>query len=347
VFSGIRIASSPPSHARQPASDGLREPGLDDIEEKTMNLTIRKAVRFASLLLTLLLAKGLLAAQDASYTFTAFDFPGLTGNTWASGINDRGQIVGGYFCCGGIFTGHYHGFLFDRGEFTTIDVPFPGALHTEANGINNRGQIVGIYVNDTGRHGFLYDDGVFSTIDVPFTDAISTDAFGINDRGEIVGRYDDGQNFHGFLYSQGEFSRLDAPFSQVPNTIAYGINNRGQIVGGYGGTGAGTRHAFVYDRGEFTTIDAPLSDVEYIAANAINDRGVIGGTYCCGEDGQHGFLYDRTEFVTIDVPPSLVYQVQHGQQLRGITNAGALVGSYSDNRGPHGYFGLPETRTKK
>jgi probable HAF family extracellular repeat protein len=315
-------------------------------EEDLMKPTPRKAVRSASLLLTLLLSSGLLASQGASYTFIAFDFPGLTGNTRASGVNDRGHIVGTYFCCGGV-PGQEHGFLYDRGEFTTIDVPFPGVLHTEANGINNRGQIVGVYLADTGRHGFLYDDGVFSTIDVPFVGARSTVAFGINDRGDIVGQYADGQNFRGFLYSRGEFSTLDEPFSQVPNTVAYGINNRGQIVGGYGGTGAGTRHAFMYDRGEFTTIDVPFSNVEYMEANAINDRGVIAGNYCCEPHGRHGFIYDRREFVGIDVPPSLIYQAQHGQDLRGITNAGALVGSYSDNRGPHAFFAFPQMRTKK
>jgi probable HAF family extracellular repeat protein len=48
-----------------------------------------------------------------------------------------------------------HGFVYDRGVFTSLDVP--GASATVAFGINARGQIVGAYDDtDTGVfHGFL------------------------------------------------------------------------------------------------------------------------------------------------------------------------------------------------
>jgi probable HAF family extracellular repeat protein len=47
-----------------------------------------------------------------------------------------------------------HGFLFDNGTYTTLEVP--GSIWTLANGINASGQIVGVYEEDaTGRHGFL------------------------------------------------------------------------------------------------------------------------------------------------------------------------------------------------
>ena len=42
--------------------------------------------------------------------------------------------------------GRYHGFLRDKGRFTTIDVP--GAAATTATDINNRGQIVGEHSED-------------------------------------------------------------------------------------------------------------------------------------------------------------------------------------------------------
>jgi uncharacterized membrane protein len=43
--------------------------------------------------------------------------------------------------------GRTHGFVWDDGDFRTIDVP--GATATGAIGINNRGQIVGYY-SDAG-----------------------------------------------------------------------------------------------------------------------------------------------------------------------------------------------------
>lgn len=38
-----------------------------------------------------------------------------------------------------------HGYLLDKGEFTTIDAP--GAINTNASDINERGQIVGFYLD--------------------------------------------------------------------------------------------------------------------------------------------------------------------------------------------------------
>jgi uncharacterized membrane protein len=55
------------------------------------------------------------------------------------GLNDRGEVVGSYLDGNGT----EHGYLLDRGQFTTIDVP--GATYTDAFGINDHGQIVGAF----------------------------------------------------------------------------------------------------------------------------------------------------------------------------------------------------------
>jgi probable HAF family extracellular repeat protein len=89
----------------------------------------------------------IVAAQDASYTFTTIDVPGAV-VTAAFGINNRGQIVGVF----GDATGG-HGFLWDGATFTTIDVP--GATATFARGVNAAGQIVGQFDDGTMEHGFL------------------------------------------------------------------------------------------------------------------------------------------------------------------------------------------------
>jgi len=104
--------------------------------------------------------------------------------------HDHRQIVGLYLA-GGTF----HGFLLNKGTFTTIDVP--GATRTQAGGINDRGQIVGDYLADGVQHGFRFDGGIFVTTDVPTGTA--TQAVGINDRGEIVGVYTSAGRSHGFV----------------------------------------------------------------------------------------------------------------------------------------------------
>jgi hypothetical protein len=133
------------------------------------------------------------AAQDVSYTFTTIDVPGAT-STWASGINDAGQIVSSYEIIGA----GDHGYLRDTyGSFTTIDVP-RGNNGTNAVGINNAGQFVGNYFAGGANHGFLRDiDGRFITIDFP--GAIGTSLRGINNAGEIVGSYSDSSGTHGFV----------------------------------------------------------------------------------------------------------------------------------------------------
>jgi uncharacterized membrane protein len=79
---------------------------------------------------------------------SALDVPGATG-TYAWGINNSGQIVGGYSA-----GGRGHGFLLDvDGSYTTLDVP--GATSTDAYGINDAGQIVGSWEAGDISHGFL------------------------------------------------------------------------------------------------------------------------------------------------------------------------------------------------
>jgi hypothetical protein len=78
----------------------------------------------------------------AAAASTTIDVTGTTGGTQAHGINDSGQIVGGY--SGG-------GFLYTDGSFTTIRPPAGPPGPTQANGINDSGQIVGYYY--TGNMG--------------------------------------------------------------------------------------------------------------------------------------------------------------------------------------------------
>ena len=146
-------------------------------------------------LMSLVLFLGATQECKADYIFTTLDVPGAT-STGASGINDLGQIVGGYSNPDTTV----HGFLLSSGGYTTLDVP--GALGTLPLGINDLGQIVGTYSNDgpgpSRIHGFLLSDGGYTTIDVP--GSTLTRAYGINNSGQIVGEYmDAGFKSHGFL----------------------------------------------------------------------------------------------------------------------------------------------------
>jgi probable HAF family extracellular repeat protein len=121
--------------------------------------------------------------------FITLDFPGASQSA-ALGINDSGQVVGGYF------SDVIHGFLLSGGIFS---LDFPGAIRTDPTGINNSGQVVGRYQSaDGAQHSFLLSGGVFSTFEFP--GAVTTSANGINDSGQIVGSYADAEGGqHGYI----------------------------------------------------------------------------------------------------------------------------------------------------
>ncbi|HEY2234485.1 MAG TPA: hypothetical protein VGK01_13510 [Candidatus Angelobacter sp.] len=96
---------------------------------------------------------------------TIISFPGATGGTFPSSINNQGVVVGNYFIAGQS-DGGTHGFMWKNGAFTNID--FPGAAVTFPVKITNNGDVVGTYIDSAGfQNGFSFDKGHYSTIDRP------------------------------------------------------------------------------------------------------------------------------------------------------------------------------------
>ena len=127
-------------------------------------------------------------------TFTTFNVPNDDPKlgTVASGINDRGDIVGNYVNMQGIRLG----FLWRQGAYTTLRVS--DANFTVASGTNNSGTVVGSYGNAQPEHGFVWKNGVYTKVDVP--GAKTTSISSINAQGEIAGTYDDAEGVtHGFV----------------------------------------------------------------------------------------------------------------------------------------------------
>jgi uncharacterized membrane protein len=183
------------------------------------------------------------------YSFTTLDVPGagFPGFTTPLDVNDRGQVVGEYFT--GADVGVDHGFLYDAGSYTTIDVP--GATGTGAAAINDKGEIVGSTFPSHGvENGFIYDSGNFTILAVP--GATSTLADDINNRGQVVGTYSNGSPGElSYLYDNATYTTIDVPGSTF--TFATSINDQGEVAGNYSDSNGG--HGFVYENGTFTTID--------------------------------------------------------------------------------------------
>jgi uncharacterized membrane protein len=165
---------------------------------------------------------------------TTIDIPGPSAplETVLFGINNRGQILGGYADAGGM----RRSFLLERGAFTEFAIP--GASRTAGFDLNDHGQVVGFYVDDVGPgHGFLLDQGTFTTIDVPDPSGPRpTQIVGINNGGEMIGVYITVQGtFQGFLMDKkGVITAIDHPDTTAPGrTGPRGINERGAIVGAF------------------------------------------------------------------------------------------------------------------
>ena len=244
--------------------------------------------------------------------FTTIDHPDAVLETAPYGINNRGQIVGGYDTAGFAV----HGFLLDRGRYTTIDVP--GASRTIALRINARGQILGDYEDARGGcHGFLLDKGRFTTIDVP---GAPTQALGLNDRGQVVGTYiDAGGAFHGFLLDKGVYTTIDVP-GALQSTAA-DINARGQTIGFYLDAAGTTRVYLRAANGSLTTIAFPgaVATVPF----GINNRGDVVGFYMDANQVRHGFLFKNGAYTRIDHPLA-----SSDTQAHDLNDRGQIVGLY-------------------
>jgi probable HAF family extracellular repeat protein len=167
--------------------------------------------------------------RSKSGRYSRIDFPGAMG-TYASKINNRGQIVGMYNLTNPrVGAPGTMGYLLERGRFTTINVP--GSVYTQAFGINDKGVVVGEFLDSGGTfHGYRWERGRFTTIDVP--GSIGTTLTDINNRGDVLGIYSEDftKGIHGFVRSsRGVDTSFDAP--DAPYTLAWGINDRRQVVG--------------------------------------------------------------------------------------------------------------------
>ena len=169
------------------------------------------------------------------------EFVDATGGVAASDINDLGQIAGYYLVAE---DGSSHGFIYDGGDYTTLDSALGDDGTTQILGMSNNGQIVGTYSDGGVEHAFFYDaDGVvddadgFVELDLSEVGAAGNDiiALDVNDLGHIVGTYVDvGTGIrHGFLLKDGVFATIAHPDAAGFGSGGVSINNAGQIAGFY------------------------------------------------------------------------------------------------------------------
>lgn len=310
----------------------------------------RVAGRRLALPLALALATPFASASAAAYTFTS---------TYgvATGINDRGQVVGSTSA---------GGYVQDLTSGAVIPLPQRGFSSSGA-GINNNG-LVTEYANVSGGTLiFIVDPPTGTLTPLPSQGGLfaSTYPNGINDSNQVVGYATVGYHSNiaerSFLYdpSTGITTVLIDPATgsasgymtaplQVGYTEARDINDRGQVVGGTltptaTSNGVYVPTGFLLDlaTGTYTAIVVPGATAT--TAYGINDVGQVVGSYDSAGT-TNGFVLDLAtgRYTTLDDPdPSAI-----STTLFGINDAGQIVGDYSVASGARaGFVATPSVAT--
>ena len=252
----------------------------------------------------------------------------------AQGINARGDIVGFYRDA----ESRTHGFVWSRGEVTTID--YPGAAVTAARGIGPDGQIIGSYRMPgepaLNAHGFrLVADGTMTPLDHP--DHINTIPQRILPNGAVLGCRHDTDTMDSMrgivMLPDGTNIETDA-FASMHN----GATPDGRLVAGlFTNMMTGRSEGYVIAGGQFTPFVVP--DSISTSAWDVSPRGEIVGVYRDASNRVHGFLRDGDAFLTIDVPDATA------TQAFGINAGGDIVGAFVDAKGQTRAFVARRTRS--
>jgi hypothetical protein len=285
-------------------------------------------------------------ASHGQAKLPATDFQCFGTDTFATGLNDAGQVVGwvGSFDAGQSFT--------KKKDSACDKLPnFPGATATVALGINDPGQIVGITFPGKSGYGsgFVYEKGAYKQLDYPDAgpeqsqQTCQTFAFGINNRGQIVGLYDrwrleggkwvcDGPDKPFLREADGTFLTPQLGFTE--SAQINGINPRGLTIGNYldnCGSDACKEYGFLREPKGTTRIIA-VEGAWDTMPTGINPQGQVVGRYflepwLAPVGPCHSFWLDSKDATPVEIRyPNAAYTC-----VGGINAPGEVSGAWTND----------------
>ena len=247
-------------------------------------------------------------------------------SSYASGINDAGQIAGTYQSSASTL----QSFLYNSQT---------GALNTMGTGqgshayaINQNGDVAGYFRFGTNglTHAFIYSTSTGQLHDIdqnagnPSGSSLS-EATAINNLGQAAGMAIGpavgvvaGPQYV-FIYSNGVMQNIGTLPNSVGPTIT-GINNSGNVIG-YALIPNNGVHGFLYRNGQMQDLSAALSLPGEGFADGINNAGDI-----IGQDGNGGFLYHNGAVKDLNslIDPSLGWNIDGAT---AINDNGQIIGT--------------------
>ncbi len=280
--------------------------------------------------------------------YQTVDYPGAAW-TEVNGIssptatlpNQPSYIVGTYADITGT-----HGFLFFRGQYTTIDVPngpISRSFNTQAFGVNSQGQIVGTYQSTDGTtSSFIRTAGTFTRFNQcgagPGVEG-HWEAHGIDNVGNIVGTGRAIGIVEGFLYRGPSWPCYGLSWTLAPgvrSTELYGINNVSPLrgVGFYVDRNGHAHGAYLGVNSASVQFDVPGASDTWL--RGINDASYTVGYYLL-RGTSPGFVNDQQNITNINYPlarSTQVHAINNGNS-RGFS----IGGAYFDANGKrHGFL---------
>lgn len=271
---------------------------------------------------------------DAAPQYTIADLGTLGGDTsFASSINDVGQVVGGSET---VPNNDGHAFLYTPGDGMTDLGVLTGFWESGALGINSLGQVAGFSRVPWGiTHAFLYMPGSGMT-DLGTLGGNHSVGYAVNNAGEVVGYSSTGSYYHAFRYS-AETALTD--LGTLPGcrfSYAMDINDTGAIAG-YSST---NQTYPAYPRAFLYTPSAGMADLgslpgySEIFAVAVNNLGQVTGYAWTTTGNYRSFIYTPgVGMADLGTPSNGYYDPPGRWDVRAsdINDSGMVVGYAIDH----------------
>jgi probable HAF family extracellular repeat protein len=237
-------------------------------------LTIGKFLIIGGTAALLNLSWGSTAIAAALYTLT--DLGALTGgdSSYATGINNNGDVVGQSATSEG-----FRAFLWNPTTGMTNLGALSGGNYSYATGVNDQGQVVGYTNGSSGSRAFVWNktSGLLDLGTV--SNGLRSYAYGINNSGQIAGYSDTGTDRSTVTVWNGSHAITDLGEKGI-SSIATAINDRNQIAGQV--VGPNGFRATLWDPTQGLTQLGTLAGGSYSYATGLNDRGDVVGYSAIG-----------------------------------------------------------------